>query len=83
MILRRLDRKAEAGRPLAASTKALRATTFDGGNRWHDWLTSDLFCREAEALIRGTSIPATADKASKASEAGTTQPSIPAPSVKQ
>jgi hypothetical protein len=56
--------------------------TVFGDRTRHDWLMCDLFRRKAEALIRGTSIPATADEASKANEAGTTQPSIPAPMVK-
>ncbi len=61
----RMGRKADASAVLSNATRALNAgiEAFDAGNAWHDWLLSDLFRREAEALIRDTAPTAAKGKA--------------------
>ncbi len=53
MTYQRLGLKAEAGRLLATCRAGLRTVAEDPlgwGDGWHDYLTCELFCREAEAL---------------------------------
>jgi serine/threonine protein kinase/tetratricopeptide (TPR) repeat protein len=72
-----MGRKAQAGPLLSAGSKALQTAGikgFDGGDSWHDWLTCDLFRREAEALIRDAEIGPTQDKASKPADFGAAPP---------
>jgi tetratricopeptide (TPR) repeat protein len=55
MTYKRLGLEAEAGRLLAACRQTLKevATRPSGwGFDWHDYLTCEMFCREAEVLMR-------------------------------
>jgi hypothetical protein len=66
MTYQRLGLKAEAGRLLSSCRKALSEVagrTSGWGFEWHDYLTCEMFCREAEALIRDDAARPTGGKA--------------------
>jgi tetratricopeptide (TPR) repeat protein len=66
MTYQRLGLKAEAGRLLSSCRKALSeiaGRTSGWGFEWHDYLSCEIFCREAEALIRDDAARSTEGKA--------------------
>ena len=81
MTYQRLGLKGEAGRLLAGCRTALRevAGRASGwGDQWHDYLHCELFCREAEALIRDDAARSAGGKPSDPPGPGAKPPATPA-----